>query len=284
MTGLDFARSTRGPGPSTDLTGTEVLRTRAYSRKWLPYAEERSLASYRLFCLPFAGGGASSFIDLRRNAPSWLNVLPVQLPGRENRISEPPLNDLREIVSGLVKALLPWLDQPYGLLGYSLGARIARALVAELQSKALPLPSALLVAAHRAPNFPAQHPPLNALPSDEFWARVTAYNGTPTEVLANRELRNLLEPMLRADFAMAEAPVRSLQTPLSCPIVALAGTTDPFAGPQAMGGWAVETRGEFELLTIKGAHFFLRTNPHSFMEQVFSSVLKMTVPLRVQAA
>ncbi|MFH1556307.1 MAG: thioesterase domain-containing protein [Pseudomonadota bacterium] len=254
----------------------------AQSRKWLPYAETGTAQSHRLFCLPFAGGGASSFMGLRRNAPAWLDVQPVQLPGRESRTAEPPLRSVEDVVTALVEALRPWLDRPFALLGYSLGARIARALILRLRREDLPLPHILFLAAHRAPNAPSRRPPLHMLPSDAFWARLASYNGTPSEVLANQELRDLLEPMLRADFEMAEGAMPAA-TPLPCPVVAFAGTEDPFAGPQDMAGWALETRGDFELVTVEGAHFFLRTNARCFMDHVFSRAARRLLPQPVAA-
>lgn len=289
MNGLGHAAPSYGPtaraaGPAAHSAGCAAwpdARDGA-SRKWLPYAEGGTAHSHRLFCLPFAGGGASSFMGLRRNAPAWLDVQPVQLPGRESRTAETPLRSVEAVVTALVEALRPWLDRPFGLLGYSLGARVARALILRLRREGLPLPHILFLAAHRAPNAPSRRPPLHMLPSDAFWARLAAYNGTPSEVLANQELRDLLEPMLRADFEMAEGAMPAA-APLPCPVVAFAGTEDPFAGPQDMAGWALETRGDFELVTVEGAHFFLRTNARCFMDHVFSRAAHRLLPHAVAA-
>lgn len=240
-------------------------------RKWLPYISDAP-KPHTLFCIPFAGGGASSFAQLRRHAPGWLDVCPVQLPGRESRMSEAPLTAIDDVIQGLLEALLPHTGHSYSILGYSLGARIARSVVTRLQELGAGLPKALFVAAHRAPDFALNRAPIHALPSPMFWARLAAYDGTPREVLENAELRALLEPMLRADFAMAEAPMPPQRAPLECPIIAFAGTEDPFAGPETMHGWAKETRGGFDLLRVEGAHFFLRTKAHVFMDRLFDQV------------
>ena len=44
----------------------------------------------RLFCLPCAGGGASAFRAWRDGLPASIDLCPVQLPGRENRLNEHP--------------------------------------------------------------------------------------------------------------------------------------------------------------------------------------------------
>jgi surfactin synthase thioesterase subunit len=43
----------------------------------------------RLLCLPPAGAGASYFFGWGAALPDWVEVLPVELPGRNSRIREP---------------------------------------------------------------------------------------------------------------------------------------------------------------------------------------------------
>lgn len=231
-------------------------------KRWLPYntGSSRNI-THRLFCFPFAGGGASAFQALRHTAPGWLDVQPVQLPGRESRFSEAPLDSLDAIIAGLREVLAPFAHQPYSLLGYSLGAHLARALAGDFMSRRLPLPEKLILAARRAPSAPSRAPSLHRLPSGQFWQRLAQYEGTPAEVLANPDLREILEPMLRADFAVSDSPFPS-SGPVPSSIIALAGSDDPFAAPDEMAGWARETSGAFKLIVVEGSHFFLR-NPAS---------------------
>ncbi|MGV7927253.1 thioesterase II family protein, partial [Mycobacterium kansasii] len=44
----------------------------------------------RLFCLPYSGASAMIYARWRRLVPSWLEVVPVELPGRGRRMDEPP--------------------------------------------------------------------------------------------------------------------------------------------------------------------------------------------------
>ncbi|MEV4085609.1 thioesterase domain-containing protein [Nonomuraea fuscirosea] len=79
-----------------------------------------------LFCLPYAGGGAGAYTGLLRAlsalpAVPGLTVVPVQLPGRESRIAEPPAFTIAEIADEVA----PATDEPYALYGHSMGARLA---------------------------------------------------------------------------------------------------------------------------------------------------------------
>jgi medium-chain acyl-[acyl-carrier-protein] hydrolase len=239
------------------------------TRLWLPHATGADRCDLRLICLPHAGGGASVFAPLRRHAPDWLDVLPVQLPGRENRMAEPAIAAMPALVAALAEALAPVLDRPYALLGYSVGARVAFCLTQALARAGLPPPQLVMVAAHRAPDLPGRGPALHTLPSAEFWERLARYEGTPAAILDNPEFRTLFEPLLRADFALAETPLDVAGQRLPCPVAAFAGTRDALVSPAEVAGWARATAAGFDCTAIEGGHFFLRDAAEAFRETVY---------------
>lgn len=220
---------------------------------WLPFGSGEG--GVRVFCLPYAGGGASAFVGWRR-ALTGLAVAPVQYPGRETRIDEPCPTHLDPLVGDLAAALAPHLDRPYALLGYSLGAKISFALAHRLLSSGLPPPRSLHVVAHRAPDAASPHPGAAYLSDAEFRHRVKSYGGTPDEVFDTPELAELLLPILRADFALVEQAVP--QAALACPIYAYAGNEDPVATPASMKRWRHFSSSSFAMRLFPGGHFFTR--------------------------
>lgn len=221
---------------------------------WLPFGPGD--CGLRVFCLPYAGGGASAFVGWRRALPGFA-IAPVQYPGRETRIDEPHQTDLDCLIDDLATALVPYMDRPYALLGYSLGAKISFALAHRLQAAGLPLPQSLHVVAHRAPDAASPHPGAAHLPEAEFCNHVKSYGGTPDEVFNIPELAELLLPVLRADFALVEQDIPL--TPLACPIYAYAGNEDPVATPASMKRWQFFSSASFALRYFPGGHFFTRT-------------------------
>lgn len=248
--------------------------------RWVPHAKTGSGAAARMLCLPFAGGGASAFVPLRQQAPDWLDVLPVQFPGREARIGEDPIASMPLLIARLVEALAPLLDRPYALLGYSLGARVAYCLTQTLEHMGLPLPESVLVAAHRAPDLPRRGPALHQLPSAAFWDRLATYEGTPAAIIANHEFRALFEKPLRADFALAEGELPPFGRALPCPITAFAGRRDALAKPDEMAGWAQATRARFEMIEIDGGHFFLREAQDTFRDAIVARLVHLAPDAR----
>jgi medium-chain acyl-[acyl-carrier-protein] hydrolase len=72
----------------------------------------------------------------------------------------------------------------------------------------MPLPLHLFVSGRPAPQLVLEDPPIHHLPHDEFVEELRRLAGTPEEILQNREILELLLPLLRADFSWAR-PIAS---------------------------------------------------------------------------
>jgi medium-chain acyl-[acyl-carrier-protein] hydrolase len=233
----------------------------AIQTKWVaPYHRRSSGALLRLFCFPYAGGGGSVFLRALAGLTPSIEVCPVQLPGRENRLSEPLLTSVPEVARSAASGLQEYFDMPFAFFGHSLGAIIAYELAQVLRGSAGPQPRRLVVSAHRAPHLPSPHQPTWDLPDPEFKKRVVELNGTPKEVLENEELQALVLPIIRADFRLDETYLHDPdQGRLHCPITAIGGLLDYEVPGADLRAWSAVTVGQFELKMIDGDHFFLHT-------------------------
>src|SRR6266480_2306887 len=180
-----------------------VMTTKASS--WFQHWQRKPQARIRLFCFPYAGGGASLFRTWSEHLPEDIEVCPVQLPGREDRLLERPFSDLPSLVDALAPALLPYLDMPYAFFGHSMGSLISFELARYLrQMEYSHMPVHLFVSGHSAPQIPDPNPPSYHLPEPEFIEELRHLRGTSEELLQNAEFLQLLIPLLRADFALCE--------------------------------------------------------------------------------
>ncbi|MEK2479514.1 thioesterase II family protein [Streptomyces noursei] len=217
----------------------------------------------RLFCFPFAGGGASAFRQLGLSLPKEIEVCPVQLPGREDRLAEEPLSSITEILDGLVPALRPNLELPYAFFGHSMGALIAFEAARRLAEEGTLLPRHIFASAHRAPHMEDRDPPLHGLPQDEFVERVKKYSATPDDVFADPELLDIFLPILRADFTVCETYTYQPGRLLPCPLSAWGGIDDDTVDSTELEGWRNHTSGKFNSQFFPGGHFYLRgAEPH----------------------
>ena len=97
------------------------------SSPWFVFLSEQSRrdAEFRLFCFHYAGSGGSVFRPWTKRFSDQVELVAVQLPGRENRFDEPLLESMELVTTHLADALPPLLDKPYAFFGHSTGALIS---------------------------------------------------------------------------------------------------------------------------------------------------------------
>jgi medium-chain acyl-[acyl-carrier-protein] hydrolase len=191
--------------------------------------------------------------------PTDVEVCPVQLPGRGARLMEPPFSQLPLLVEALAVALLPLLDKPFAFFGHSLGSLVSFELARQLRAKHLASPLRLFVSAGPAPQIPHRNPPINSLPEEEFAAQLRRLNGTPAELLNQKELMDIVLPSLRADFALYESYKYSSGPPLNCPISTFGGLSDQRVNHDDLEAWRDQTSVSFSIRMFPGDHFFLKS-------------------------
>lgn len=226
--------------------------------RWVKIFEPRPEAELRMFAFPYAGGGASIYRLWPRSLPETVELVAVQLPGRESRWRDPAFRDLETLVAEAMEALRPHMDRPFVFFGHSMGGAISHELARALRAADAPMPRQLFVSGRPAPRAEDDGEDIHDLPRDEFIKRLRDYAGTPEEVLQNEELMALVEPLVRADFAVCETyefdPERP---PLDLPVTVYGGTGDDEVPREHLELWRQETTGDFRLHMLDGGHFFL---------------------------
>ena len=131
----------------------------------------------RVLAVPQAGMGAWAFHGWQASLPETVELLPVELPGRNSRMLEPKGQSMRQLVTALVDALAETLrEKPFVVFGHSLGAWMAYEVCVELQKRRGPQPVGLVVSGARAPQLADPkndadrvQPRMADLPSRAFW-------------------------------------------------------------------------------------------------------------------
>lgn len=244
--------------------------------RWFPPAAPDAPAGIALFCLPHAGASTSAYRGWTRLAQHGIEVVPVQLAGREARFAEPALSSATEIVEQLVGPLIERATGPFAVFGHSMGALLGYELASALTDRGRP-PSHLVVSGLNAPHMPdtGPGPALHSLPDDELAAHIGRLQGTSPEVLANPELLRLVLPAIRADHAVCETYVHRPRPPLSVPLTVLDGADDPANDPVALRRWAELTTAPTVVREFPGDHFYL----HARLDGVLDAVVDALHPV-----
>jgi len=212
--------------------------------------------SYRLFCLPPAGAGASTFYPLMALDSLEVNICPISLPGREGRLKEALPQSIPALANQLARDLSPYLDQPYAILGYSMGALLGYEIAQRLREWRQAQPIAFFPLAARPPHTPFQRS-IHELEKEPFRRKLEELGGMPQELLDNEEAMSLYEPIIRQDFQNCDHYLCGDVIPLRCPIHAFVSDQDPLLSPDEVQSWADCTMGEFNMITMQGKSHIL---------------------------
>jgi medium-chain acyl-[acyl-carrier-protein] hydrolase len=229
-----------------------------------------STAKFRLFCFPYSGAGASIFRTWATPLAPHIEVVAVQLPGRETRRKEPLFSNLPALIQALTPALLPYIDRPFAFFGHSVGALISFEVARQLRRSGHLSPSYLVVSGRPAPQLPSTTPPIHHLPDVDFLAELQRYNGTPAIVLENADVMNVFMPILRADLAINETYVYQPEAPFNFPIAAFGGLQDIQVSQSALSGWGEQTSADFKIELLSGNHFFLKEQKTAILQHISS--------------
>ena len=231
-------------------------------------------ARVRLFCLPHAGAGTAGYHSWKRLLPGEIEVCPVQIPGRESRLAEPPYIDSGSLIEEIALAMAVHVDKPYAIFGHSMGALLALDLALRLREHGQPEPAHLFVSGRNATHIPMKHGTIHRLTDEEFLdALAIRYGGLPREIVETPELLELYLPILRADLTLLETHVYRKREPLACPISAFAGKDDRNVSQEGLSAWGEHTTGSFETQWFEGDHFYLNGASRSLLLEFIAARL-----------
>jgi surfactin synthase thioesterase subunit len=215
-----------------------------------------------LFCIPYAGGGAEAFDGWQQALSPGVEVRVADLPGRGMRFGEPLIDHMPTLVALLARQCWAPAGVPVAVLGYSFGAIAAYALTLHLQQLGR-TPQRLLVGGAPAPFLPRRTAPRHTMSDEALIAELAALDGTPSDVLRNREVMAVYLPILRADFRTIETYDPVAGDPaggrVHCPLSVFGGDQDPVAKVAELAAWQQLTDLESDLHLYHGGHFILQS-------------------------
>ena len=224
--------------------------------RWIPARPRAAGARFRLFCLPFAGGGASTYGAWPGLLGSAIDVIAIQLPGRESRLREPAVSSIDCLAREIVRAIGDWLDLPYALFGHSMGALVAFEVARGLRRQGLPAPQLMFPSAKRAPQLGPDPEPMGRLSDADLLGRLHGQFGLDLSA-EMRPLIELMLPTIRADICAVDDYSYAPESPFRFPIVALGGDSDASVRQEELSAWGIHTESSFRTRLFPGGHFFV---------------------------
>jgi surfactin synthase thioesterase subunit len=225
----------------------------------------------RMLCLPYAGGSGSSYEDWTRWLPAGVELWVPDLPAREHRMLEDPVDDLGVLVAALADAVCAD-SRPVSLFGHSFGAIVAFELARSLRDRSRPV-TGLFVSGMAAPQTLT---PRTTPTDEEILFDLRSHGVAPPELYEQPDLLELVMPGIRADYAMALGYRYRDAPPLTVPVFALGGTEDDGVPAAGLAAWAAQTRASCETRVWHGDHMYLRDRAEELSGFVAERHLRLT--------
>lgn len=201
-----------------------------------------------LLCLPQAGAGAGRFRAWQERLSSRATVLGVQLPGREERWSDPPPRDLDEVVESVVAELFRTVDRgrPVVVFGDSFGGLIGYEIARALR------PRALIACVCRAPEHWGRTGGITEADVQNLIGMALTDQELPQE-LAD-EIRQLAAESLSRDVALSRTYQHRPGPELDCPVYAWGAVGDDTVSSQHLDDWRASTTATCHRHDFQGGH------------------------------
>lgn len=159
-----------------------------------------------LFFLPHAGGSAMGYMSFKRFLDnSLINPIPLELPGRGKLIKEKPINNTAECVDFLFNSIKDIIsDSNYAFFGHSLGSILTYELIKLIEKEKMPSPITSIFSGRMAPFISYEHTLISHLDDESFISNFSSLNGIPEEIMNNKQILQMIMPVLKSDVKMAE--------------------------------------------------------------------------------
>ncbi|WP_337966386.1 thioesterase domain-containing protein [uncultured Flavobacterium sp.] len=223
----------------------------------------------KLFCLPFAGGAANLYEQWNKNLSKEIELCPINLAGRGNRIMEKPYNNLEEAVNDIFNIIKDDISESdYAIFGHSMGALLAYELVQKILNLGKKAPLHVFFSGRKPVHIRKTKKLYSDMNALEFKEAVLSLGVTPREIFENSDLNEIFVPILRSDFKIAETFVERPEIiPFNFDISVLVGKDEEITVEEAEQ-WKLYTTKKCAVYYIKGGHFFLLNEQQAVIDIV----------------
>ena len=280
-------------GAGAEAAVSEAPRTSRAGDDWLVVVGPQRNPRCRLFCFPFAGGGSAVYRSWAESLDPAIEIVAIEPPGRLGRINERPVHDIREFVARLLPAMSGMLDRPFAFFGHCLGGLTMFETTRALMRTTGLRPDHLFASGARPPHMVGDigafeqrlvqdllqlaafriNLPSYLQPDDVFAEIIRRFNIQATEqLIADPELRRLMLPVIRAEFAMATHYRYVPERPWEIPITCFVARGDSYVSRQHALGWGGYTNTRFQVHMREGGHFAVADDT-AFLHSIISREL-----------
>jgi surfactin synthase thioesterase subunit len=234
---------------------------------WVRYFEKKDTARIRLFCLPYAGGFAEFYLSWKRLLPDWIDLCPLQLPGRSYCAHEASPKDISELIGEIAKVIEHYVDLPFAICGHSMGSILAYETAVHLKIK----PAVLIVSGGDAPNYWEKAKKLHLLPDDALLSLMIGNGSAGATIVHKHEYAWFLNT-LRSDLVLCSQYRIKQNHFFDGTTLVMYAVDDQLCNYQNLEAWKnFCPKGKF-IRYESGGHFFIREFLPNVIEHIVQAL------------
>lgn len=230
-------------------------------------------ASHNLFCFPYAGGAAKSFIELAQALPADIALYAYEFPGRGMRFSDDLIsNPLTLIEESYVDLVLKSRGKPFSLFGHSNGGLFAYALGQKLLAQEIRVQN-IFISAEAPPHITELERDPLTFSDKEIKQLFYIYGGTTDELIEDPDFIALFAPILIADLSVNYHMKHNLcHTQITQELVIIAGQQDLTISEKSIKEWQQYTTAGIKYVTVNSDHFFINSHANDVASLVLQEL------------
>ena len=207
-------------------------------------------------------------------APDSIRFQTTEYAGRGGRLRERLEFDANIIAQDIFNQINQFCDnENFTIYGHSLGGLIGYLVTRLLWERRMILPAHLFITGTTGPSSLSRgEKKRHLLPKDDFIQELKHLKGMPDEILANADLLEYYEPILRADFQASETYVHHRKPPVNLPLTVITGSEEEMEQSDILL-WQNETTVEAEFIQLPGPHFFINDHSRRIVEIISERLL-----------
>lgn len=240
--------------------------------KWIQYEKTSENPAMRIFCFPYAGGSALFYSKWHKYLDNSADVFPIQLPGRESRITEPPLRVMSVALNCILEEIEPYLTDNMAFVGHSMGSIMAYETARLLSMKNMKTPKHIFLCGAMPPDLIGESEKIHELSDREFCEKLKGYESISSEMMKYEEFYKFFVPIIKADFEMIETykPGEIWKMPFG--VTVFSGEDDPYVPLDCLAQWKRYCENTPEIITYSGNHFFLKEHTEEICNVINSKM------------
>lgn len=219
----------------------------------------------KLFALPYAFGSSYIYNDLKNELSSEYDVIALEYPGHGTRFAESMIKDIKKLANDVYSQICRYIraDEDYAILGYSMGSIVGFEVFNVIKEHKTKEPKAFFAFASPAPNCKKELEAYENYNMLDVKNMLLGRQGTPSEILENTEMLELLRPIIINDLiALRDYSDEYSNIKIDCPLIVVQGAKEerPEDIKLSYKEWVKFSEGETSYYEIEGGHFFMFEN------------------------